>query len=280
MDNAGIVLQNILKWAEKEEKVRGVVLVGSRAIDQADKLSDFDISVFVSDTESFLHDDQWVKDIANVWVYSSDKYIWENVDVPTRLVIYEGGIKVDYSLWNKTIVSRLSQSDFYDTGYKVLLDKDKLFENLRKITPTPRIKEKPSEEEFIHVVKEYWFEAYHVAKYLKREDLWLVKFRDYGSVKYYLLEMMEWYMLAKNNWDYDVKWDGKRIKKWLDKDVYDDLFKVFAHFDAEDSWNALVENNKLFSKLAKQTAQHLHYHYPSDVDGNITKFTLQLKSSS
>jgi aminoglycoside 6-adenylyltransferase len=280
MNNARIVLQNILKWAEKEEKVRGLVLVGSRAIDQADELSDFDINMFLSDTESFLHDDQWIKDIANIWVYSPDKYMWENVEVPTRLVIYEGGIKVDYSLWDKTNVTRLSESDFYDTGYKVLIDKDKLCVTFRRITPTPQIKVKPSEEEFMRLVKEYWFEAYHVAKYLKREDLWLVKLRDYGSVKYYLLKVMEWYMLSKNNWNYDTKWDGKHIKMWLDKNVYEDLFKVFAHFDAEDSWNALIENNRLFSKLAKQTAQILHYHYPSDVDENITNFTLQLKAGS
>lgn len=279
MNSSDEILKKTIAWAENEKSVRGVILVGSRAIEQSDDLSDFDISIITTNTKQFTEDDSWISAIAPVWLYSPDKYTWNDTEVPTRLVLYEGGVKVDFSLWNISIAEVVGQSTFFDTGFKVLVDKDRILENfkpasLKQVTP-----QKPSEEEFIHIIKEFWFEAYHVAKYLKREDLWLVKFRDW-SLQVYLLTIMEWYMLAKNNWNYDVQWTGKHIKKWLDPEIYQRLYAIFGHFDTEDSWKAFEARINLFRDLSKKTAAQLGYKYPNDIDENLTKYIVSLKEKS
>lgn len=265
------ILNKIIKWAKLEDSVRGLIVEGSIAQDQGDNLSDIDISIFAKDIGPFVKDDSWLSKIANVWVYSADKYYFGDVLIPTRLVVYEDGIKVDYSLWNIDIVDDLSKAEYFDTGYKILLDKDNLLENFEKPSLKPKLSKKPTEEEFIHTVNEFWFEAYHVAKYLKREDLWLAKSRDW-SIKEMLLKMMEWHTLAKNNWKTDVKWLGKHIKNWLEPEIYNRLNNIFGHFDSEDSWKSLITTIDLFRYLSKETSKLLSFTYPDDVDKNLTGF--------
>jgi len=40
-----------------------------------------------------------------------------------------------------------------------------------------------------------------------------------------------------HGWDYDTSFDRRRIDTLLDKEVIDELQKVFGHLNAEDSWN-------------------------------------------
>lgn len=224
MSGSEELLKRLLAFAEKEDKIRGIIIVGSRASDRpVDDLADFDISIFTTDVNFFTKDDTWLSQMGNIWVYSPDKYFFDKELIPTRLVIYEGGLKVDYSLWDTRITHILAQSKYFDTGYKVLLDKDGLLGEIPAPSQMPATPAKPTQEEFSFAITEYWFEAYHVAKYLKREDLWLAKTRDV-SIKYYLLKMMEWYILAQHNWNTDVKWSGKHIKEWLEPAVYQQLF--------------------------------------------------------
>jgi len=269
------ILNKIIEWAKSEDSVRGLIVEGSIAQDQGDNFSDVDISIFTKDIEPFTKDDSWISKIANVWVYSPDKYYFGDVLVPTRLVIYEDGIKVDYSLWNIDIIDDLNKSDCFDTGYKILLDKDSLLATFKEPSLKPKVPKKPTEEEFIHAVNEFWFEAYHVAKYLEREDLWMAKSRDW-SIKEFLLKMMEWYSLAKNNWNTDVKWLGKHIKNWLEPEIYNRLNNVFGHFDSEDSWKALITTIDLYKDVSKETAKLLGFTYPDDVDKKLTEFINKL----
>lgn len=272
MNKTDEILNKIIEWAKEEELVRGLIMVGSKALsDATDDLADIDISVFFKDKESFIRDASWISKIAKVWVYSPDEHYYGDTLVPTRLVIYEDGVKVDYSLCDIEVIEFLAKNNHFDTGYKILIDKDGLMTNFKEPSFKPSLPKKPTEEEFIHIIKEFWFEAYHVAKYLKREDLWLVKFRDW-SLQVYLITMMEWLMLARNNWDYDVKWNGKHIKKWLDPKIYERLNEIFSHFDKEDSWTGLIARLNLFRDLSKETAQLLGYPYPEDTDKNLTGF--------
>lgn len=278
MNKTDEILGKITDWAKNEDAVRGVIVVGSRTLrEPTDALADFDISLFIKDTKPFIKDNSWISKIAKVWVYSPDKYKWNETIVPTRLVIYEGGIKVDYSLWNVSVTQELGKSEFFDSRYKILLDKDNILANFKTTSFKSSVPKKPTQEEFAIAINEFWFEAYHVAKYLKREDLWLVKFRDW-SLQIYLLTMMEWFMLSKNNWDYDIKWTGKNIKKWLDPEIYKRLNEIFSHFDKEDSWKGLVARIELFRDISKETANNLGYNYPENVDANLTKFILSLRN--
>lgn len=111
-----------------------------------------------------------------------------------------------------------------------------------------------------------------MAKYLKRKDLWSVKFRSGFINDHFLLKMIEWNEQAKRNWETKVPPIGKRMHSWVGADTWKALHHIFAHFDSRDSWNGLKHTVELFRKLAIDTAQGLGYSYPQDLDQNIMGF--------
>src|SRR5581483_6435067 len=127
MTTADEVLARMVAWAQAEDGVRAVLVEGSRALPgEADALSDIDVSLFVRQPPSYLHDEAWLSQFAPMWVYIATEYAFEDLIVPTRLVIYEDGVKVDFSLWSVDTVPRVVRSNRYDLGYQVVLDKDQL----------------------------------------------------------------------------------------------------------------------------------------------------------
>jgi len=277
MTAADLILASIIEWAKNEEPIRALLLEGSRAANApCDELADLDIDVFTRTYEPYTQDDRWLSSIGQVWVYSPDQYEWGNEIVPTRLVIFRDGVKVDFSFVGAHRLAALADTDDLDAGYRVLLDKDGEASKLRRPTFSKKPAPPPTEKDFVCLVSEYWFEAYHVAKYLKRGDLWLAKSRDWET-KAYLLTMIEWHAQARHQWNYDTLYAGKHMGAWADEKVWQALHGAFAHFDRDDSWSSLLASNDLFRELATEVAESLRCAYPTDIDRNITGFILKLK---
>jgi aminoglycoside 6-adenylyltransferase len=229
MNKADEIFTQIIQWAKGEEPIRAMILVGSRAgIEPVDELADFDVAVFATNYQSYLQEDRWLHHFGQLWVYIPEQYeideIAESIIVPTRLAIYEDGVKVDFAFHPVSLLSKLE----WDRKSKIVLDKDGVTANLKYSEQS--VQQPISEQEFISLVNEFWFEAYHVAKYLKREELWLSKFRDF-STKELLLQMIEWHEQAHHGWNYNTHYMGKHLKKWVDADIWKALHKTFGHFD-------------------------------------------------
>src|ERR1700722_1167109 len=179
------MLEKILEWGKKEEAVKALILLGSRAGRQPiDHFSDYDLSVFCDTDEFYTGSESWLSQFGNVWVCIKEKVLYKSKTFPSRLVIFKGGIKVDFSFLSLDVLDEIAQSsalpDNYNLGYKILLDKDD--RAARMLPPQFEVKAiKPSEQEFHEVVKEFWFEIYHVGVYLKRGDLWSMKFRSWAA---------------------------------------------------------------------------------------------------
>ena len=88
------VISDIVAWAEAEENIRVVVLVGSvgRADTVVDGLSDLDVQLYVTDPDRLLADPTWHEQFGDVLVV-------ENLPnpgwYPTRLAYYVDA-KIDF----------------------------------------------------------------------------------------------------------------------------------------------------------------------------------------
>jgi len=92
------ILQKVVKWAESQEAIRGLVLTSSRAgASQTDEFSDYDVMVLTDQAEQYLASDKWIESIKPVWVYQKEQFTHGPDVISTRLVIFEGGAKVDFS---------------------------------------------------------------------------------------------------------------------------------------------------------------------------------------
>jgi len=278
------LLSRIVNWAEREEPVRALLLEGSRAENgKADEFSDYDVNMFITDPEPYVRDDRWISAIDDVWVYIPEKVDYQGQVFATRLVIYQGGIKIDFILYSTDVLQRLAHADQlpeqYDSGYRILLDKDGVAADMPASTFKAFRRGKPTDTAFLECVREFWFEAYHVAKYLRRRDLWPVKCRDWAT-KRLLLQMIEWHERGRRGWDYRTHPEGKRMESWVETETWERLSGIFAGFDAEDSWQAMFTTFELFGRLARETAQSLGCTYPSEIERHIVTFARKLREEA
>lgn len=270
------MINEILQWATYEKHIRAVILTGSRAKDKHDELSDYDLSLFCTDIDSFILNDTWLSNIGNVWICVHEKVCINEKEFPSRLVIFEKGIKVDFSFYPLEVLKDIS-SVLFQRGYRILLDKEGMSLSMSSRNEEVSVAVKPNREWFLTIINEFWFEAYHVAVYLKRGDLWSAHFRLNGLHHQFLLRMIEWNELSKTDWKGFLPELGKRMQSWVSKDTWDALHQSFPHFDEKDCWNALENTTSIFRVLARQTAAQLGYNYPNEVDSHISKFINELR---
>lgn len=282
MNKADNILTRIIEWAEREKRIRALILVGSRAgKESVDEFADFDVGVFAETYLPYTQDDQWLFDLWKIWVYVPEKFDRKDEIVPTRLVIFEGGIKVDFAFYGLHVLDELADGngEELNAGFKVLLDKDRKTKRFKPASFAKLKHAKPTETEFAGRVNEFWFETYYAAKYLKRDELWLAKVID-GNLKKFLLEMIEWNEQSKHDWDYETYYSGKAMKSWASADTWESLHRTFARFDGDDGWNSLIATMNLFRRLATEAAQMFKFPYPQEVDRNMTDFVLRIKDAS
>lgn len=270
-------IKPVIEWGCDTENVRAMILTGSLASkNKKDTLSDYDIAVFGYDFD-FIKRDDWIKSFSDYWVCVRDSFDFLKHEIPTRLVIFDEALKIDFSFHPVKLLKKLSEelSDEYNIGYKILLDKDNITKNFPKASCTGFILEKPTPEEFKNNIEEFWFEVYHVEKYLIRKDLWTAKLRDL-AVKEKLRQMLEWNHGAQQSWTFSPGSLGKEMNTWLDKNLRDELHNCWGSFDKADSARALENTIKLYRKVCNETAAALNYNYNYELDKNISTLIKKL----
>jgi aminoglycoside 6-adenylyltransferase len=268
------LVSSIAAWAEANANVLALIMTGSRVRPGAvvDEFSDIDIEIIARDPGALITDDGWLSSFGRVWVYLP---LSEGQPYPTRLVFYEGGMKVDFSLCGVERVREMAGAkaldDLYERGYRVLVDKEGMTSGLPAPSGTFPAKRLPDQEEFSAIVTEFWFEAAHIPRYLLRDELWVVKFRDW-TMKELLLKMLEWHAVARSDAPVDVWHIGSHLKEWLDVVTREEIGGIFARFDARSSWDGLLATTALFRRVAAETAAALGLTYPAEMDADVSGY--------
>ena len=225
-------LEKVKQWSTRHDSIRALVVTGSLARDDdtIDEYSDLDAQVITTDIKRFTDDDSWLDDMGEVWIRFP---LFEAA--PYRLVWFEGGVKVDFQFLSVADVLAIGASgelsDEYKRGYIVIVDKDGLFE---RRPPSPRVfpqPPKPSAEQVQAVINEFWFEAIHVAQFIRRREFWVVKYRDW-TMKENLLRMLEWRARASDSEPINTWLLGKQITRWADAESVGALGKIWTPWDA------------------------------------------------
>ena len=279
------MLNKVIRWASEQDTVRVMLLTSSRACESAstDQLSDYDITFFTSDLGPLTSDDQWLYGFGRILVSLPERVIHFGQELPTRLVIYEDGTKVDFTLSTVEILAGILRSaslpDWLDIGYKVLLDKEGLTKDLMKPSFKAYIPRKPKEHEFKAVVNEFWWETTYVAKNLWRDEILAAKYSSDWVIRFTLLmKMLEWYVQSHNNWQCRTGIAGKGMKKLLNADRWNELTKTFAGADIEENWDALLKTIEFFRRIAVKVADDLGYEYLHELDKKVSNYLARIRN--
>ncbi|GAI10979.1 unnamed protein product, partial [marine sediment metagenome] len=171
--------------AKNESEIRTLILEGSQASNSpTDELSDYDLNVFVVNPDKYTSDNSWINNFDQVLVYQKEKFFYKNIEIPTRLVLYKNNPRVDFSFWPINVLYKIIENrilpESYRNGYEVLLDKDKIIDNIILPNYDGFIINQPTEDELLTTMYNFWFEACSITKYLKRDRLWFAKILENG----------------------------------------------------------------------------------------------------
>ncbi len=279
-----IILDKIINWAKTQSSIRAIILEGSvTAGKPTDCLSDFDINVFVMDTSQYLNRNDWIYSFDDVIIYQKTSFNDYNYEIPTRLVVYKNYPRVDFAFYpfevlTNHMIKKLPES--YKNGYEVLLDKEGVTNNLMPPSGKGFTISKPDEDVFLKTIYDFWYEAYTVSKYLKRNSLWFSKIIENSYIKSFLMDMILWNESGKDGWNNNrIHQAGKNLEIAVSEYIKNELPHCFSGYDLDDSWGSLFSMINLFKRLSMDTAKIMNVEYPYQRVNQIENYIKSIKET-
>jgi len=274
------VVSSLVQWAEAKADVRAMLLTSSRANPQAtvDEFSDYDIILAVTDFRRYLESDDWLEDFGRVLtVYKDPIHTEFGLGRFIRVTHYEDGTKIDYTVYPVDLLTRIAREPelpaALDVGYSVLVDKDKLTEQLKPPTYKAHIPTIPTEKEYQTLVEDFFSETMYVAKHICRDDLMPLKHcLDFIAKQEHLRKTLEWRVGLEHNWSVRVGAYGKNLKKYVSPAVWSELESTYVGPGKRENWKALFKTINIFRKVATEVADCLNYSYPHSLDERVVKY--------
>lgn len=269
------VIQQILDFANSEDRVRVVMLNGSRVNPNAPKdiMQDYDIVFFVEDMDSLSYktDQSWINVFGELVIMQQNDF----EDGPyIFLMQFKDGVRIDLSFQD---IRRIEESVREDTLSKVLLNKDDIELKLPVPNDSGHYVLKPSEKEFDEVLNEAWWIQTYVAKAIWRDELPLAKYMFDVILIDCIRKLLSWYIGEKHKWNVNVGKCGKWFKRYLSDEIYNDFISIYPTIEYEEMWESLFRAGKFIGRIGMSLAESLEYSYPTKDDRNVTEYIKRIK---
>lgn len=282
------IFHTLIEWAEHKSSVRAMLLTSTRAVPNAtvDILSDYDVILIVEDIRPFYEDRRWLNDFGEVLVVYWDPIFPDpehGIEKTGNVTQYADGLKIDFTLWPVELLQKIVQAPALqaelDAGYRVLLDKDHLTDEMKPPTYQAYIPKRPTNDRYQLLVNDFFTDVPYMAKCLLRGELLPAKWcLDYDMKHIHLRPMLEWLVGVAYNWSVPTGSLGKGLKKHLPHDIWSQLESTYAGADTVDQWEALFRTILLFRQLAIAVGAGLGYEYPLELDQRVTAYVRKVQS--
>jgi aminoglycoside 6-adenylyltransferase len=138
--------ERFIRWAQTEDNVRAAAVIGSRArVDHpAGDWADLDVVIFANDPEGYWKTTDWLSHIGDVCLTFVESA--PDGNGLERRVLFEGGLDVDFApVPASDLYAMLAHgfppevAEMVRRGVRFLVDKERLLERLRDVTPDPPV---------------------------------------------------------------------------------------------------------------------------------------------
>lgn len=260
----------ILDVANNDNRIRAVYMNGSRANPNVKKdiFQDYDIVYVVTETASFLRDENWISVFGELIISQEpdklDKMQGRDVDFKdgyTYLMQFTDGNRIDLHI--QTMDSMLKE---YKTDKLTvpLLDKDNCLPQIPSSSDEDYWVKKPTYGQYVSRCNNFWWVAPYCAKGLWRQEILFTIEVMNSYVRQELLTMLCWYAGSQTEFKVSMGKANKYLKEYLDSDVWMRLMKTSNMSDYDSSWNALLTTCQLFEEIAPKVGKIFDYEYNYD----------------
>lgn len=266
------MLELIMETARSDDRIRAVIMNGSRANPDAprDIFQDFDIVYIVTDVAPFRDDPDWIKRFGELMILQMP----EAMDDPppandggfTYLMQFTDGNRIDLQLFPIARLSELGD----DSLSLLLLDKDGIFKPFAPPSDRDYLPKPPTAKAFADCCNEFWWVCPYVAKGLWREEIIYARYMLDQLVREQLMKMLTWYVGMNTGFSCNPGKFGKYLQRYLEPEFWAMLLKTYTDADYDHSWEALYVMCDLFRTTAMRVAEHFGLSYPSEDDRKVS----------
>ena len=274
----------ILSVARRDERIRAVILNGSRANPNApkDDLQDYDVVYFVNEIESFTENHAWIDVFGERLILQMPDSLqlpgYENSTENLTfayLMLFKDGNRIDLTLFP---VDKIETQYFHDSLSVLLLDKDGIFGEFPPPDEADYLIKKPSEKEFRDVCNEFWWVLPYVGKGLARGEIFYAKDALETTVRKMFMKMIEWQTGINTDFSVNFGKSGKFLRRCVDNEFYEDLLLTYPDAEPENIWKAVFLMAEMFEASARHVAARLNFEDNAEESENVVKYLKNIKN--
>jgi len=277
----GEILERILEFARADDRIRVVIMNGSRANPHGikDPFQDFDIANFVTVVAPFTDGDYVIPHFGEMLVVEQPNIgPWPPADADGSYHNYNmqllDGNRIDLSFFPIGALAYRAM----DSLTKVLLDKDSLCTDFPEPSERSYFIKPPTEELFAGCCTGFFFAlGSHIPKTIWRKRLPLLKFYIEGWLREPLLMMLSWEIGIKKGFAISIGPKGKYLQEYLEPDVWDKYVQTFVGPDYDRLWHSLFLFHEIFETSARYVAEERGYMYPKEQAKRVYEFLMHVR---
>ncbi|MEA4887911.1 MAG: aminoglycoside 6-adenylyltransferase [Clostridiaceae bacterium] len=278
MRNELEIMELILNTARADERIRAVLLVGSRANPAVPKdiYQDYDITYFVADIAPFFNNPAWAEARFGKPLIMQ---MPEAMRYPAGdgrfnyMMIYPDGVRIDLSF---------EFTPYIDDGEPAvtLLDKDN-GSGFLPILRAPSDKhwhiQPPSPLYYYSCCNNFWWCLNNVAKGIARDELPYVMHMLNDVVRPELHDMINYYIGTQYGFNLSTGKNGKYYKNFLSPDLYAQYAATYSGSHYADIWLSVEVMCRLFHTLAAVVAANCGFTYRQDEEAGMREYMHRVK---
>ncbi len=269
----------ILNVANADERIKAVIMVGSRANPDCPKdiYQDYDIIYSVDSVEPFYNNLEWM---GGNFGKPSAMQLPELSTHPllppandghfTYLMLFPDGNRIDLTIEKYPYI-------YNGEPAVILLDKKGFLPDI-EANPSFFYIKRPTPEIYHNTCNEFWWCLNNVAKGIARDELPYVMDMFSRYVRDMLNQMVEWYIGIKNNFNVSAGKMGKYYKRYLPVHLYEMYALTYFDSDYYNIWKSVLTACELFRLLALEVASSFDYTYNKQEDENMMKYIYFIKN--
>ena len=266
------MMELILKTAQEDERIRAVMMNGSRTNPKApkDPFQDYDILYLVTDLAPFRSDPSWIDRFGTILIFQKPDepgYIPpEPSDSYAYLMQFDDGNRIDLTLLP---VWAADKRCYEDQLARILLDKDGLLHPIPPASDRDYWVTRPDQTLFSGCCNEFWWVCCYAAKGLWRGEVLYAAEHLHTYIRPMLLQMLDWHVGIQTDFSVSTGKCHKYLPCFLSDGTAQRLYQTYSDVDQEHMWHALFIQTELFSEYAHKVANHFGFSYNETEEKNV-----------